>query len=449
MQNETALQRSLNLPQSAILNMIDMVGIGPFIALPVILVAFPGKFSVIPWFIGFIVALADGFVWGELGSAWPEAGGSYVFLQKLYKGKTGRIMTFLYVLQTSVHLPLVMTSAAIGFANYFGYLVPLGFWQGKAVMIALVVVIILLLYRKISAVSKISVVLSIAVAGLLIWTIVTGAIGYSDHLLHANSALSHKIGDFNTMAFWFIVGNYTSNTIYAYLGYYNVCNLGSEIKNPEKNIPRSIIISIIGIAVLYMLMQWMIAGSVSHAKIINENVPIISILFQQAYGKQVADIATVMLLIVAGSSLFALLLGYSRVIYASAKDGMHFKIFAHLHPTKKFPDYTLIVFGALAIIFCLAFNKPSAVFGFIVVTRIFIQFIPQAVGVILLRVRKRTHELHFKMPLFPLIPIFSILVWIFVFITSGYKYFTSGIAIIIVGLILYFIFIKKKRRSSQ
>jgi amino acid transporter len=156
-----------------------------------------------------------------------------------------------------------------------------------------------------------------------------------------------------------------------------------------------------------------------------------------------------MLLIVAGSSLFALLLGYSRVIYASAKDGMHFKIFAHLHPTKKFPDYTLIVFGALAIIFCLAFNKPSAVFGFIVVTRIFIQFIPQAVGVILLRVRKRTHELHFKMPLFPLIPIFSILVWIFVFITSGYKYFTSGIAIIIVGLILYFIFIKKKRRSSQ
>jgi amino acid transporter len=82
-QHENGLVRSLNLPQATVLNMIDMVGIGPFITLPVILIAFPGRFSLIPWIIGAIVSLADGFVWGELGAAWPEAGGSYVFLQKL------------------------------------------------------------------------------------------------------------------------------------------------------------------------------------------------------------------------------------------------------------------------------------------------------------------------------------------------------------------------------
>jgi amino acid transporter len=195
-------------------------------------------------------------------------------------------------------------------------------------------------------------------------------------------------------------------------------------------------------------MQWMVAGSVSQAKITNENVPVISILFEQVYGRGVAEIATVILLVVAGSSLFALLLGYSRIDYAAARDGMHFKVFAHLHPTKHFPDYTLLIFGAIAIVFCLLFSRPSAVFGFIVVTRIFIQFVPQAIGVMLLRIKKRTAELTFRMPLYPVIPIFSVLIWTFVFITSGYQYFSSGIAIIIIGLVLYFLFFNRKDRKG-
>ncbi|HEX5555934.1 MAG TPA: APC family permease [Chitinophagaceae bacterium] len=447
-QHENGLVRSLNLPQATVLNMIDMVGIGPFITLPVILIAFPGRFSLIPWIIGAIVSLADGFVWGELGAAWPEAGGSYVFLQKLYKGRTGRIMSFLYVVQTSLHLPLVMTSAAIGFVDYAGYIVPLGFWEGKLVMVGLVVIVVFLLYRGITHVSRIGIVLSVVVVGLLLWTIVTGGMAYQASLFHANSVLPEKLHDFNSMAFWFITGNYTSKTIYAYLGYYNVCNLGSEIKKPSRNIPWSIIISVTGIAVFYVLMQWMVAGSVSQAKITNENVPVISILFEQVYGRGVAEIATVILLVVAGSSLFALLLGYSRIVYAAARDGMHFKVFAHLHPTKHFPDYTLLIFGAIAIVFCLLFSRPSAVFGFIVVTRIFIQFVPQAIGVMLLRIKKRTAELTFRMPLYPVIPIFSVLIWTFVFVTSGYQYFSSGIAIIIIGLVLYFLFFNRKDRKG-
>lgn len=449
MSEKSTLQKSLNLTHATVLNMIDMVGIGPFIALPIILLAFPGKFSLIPWIVGGVVALADGFIWGELGSAWPEAGGSYVFLKKVYRGKFGKILSFLYSLQTSIHLPLVMTSAAIGFVNYFGYLTPINPLQRKIIMIGLVLLVVFLLYRGIHDISKISLALSVVVVGLLVWTIITGAIGYNSELLQANSAVALKLGNFNTMAFWFIVGNYTSKTIYAYLGYYNVCNLGSEVKNASKNIPKSIIISILGIAGFYILMQWVIAGSVSQTKITSENVPIISILFQQTYGRKTADIATVLLLIVAGSSLFALMLGYSRIIYASAKDGMHFKLFAHLHPTKHFPDYALLIFGAVAALFCLLFNKPSAVFGFIVVTRIFIQFIPQAFGVIWLRIKKRTGELKFKMPLYPAIPVFSILIWIFVFITSGYQYFFSGVIIIAVGLLLYFLFFNRNRNRNR
>lgn len=452
---QAKLQRSLNLPQATILNMIDMVGIGPFITLPIILVAFPGKFSLIPWLVGALVALADGFVWSELGSAWPKAGGSFVFLQKLFKGKFGRLMSFLYVIQTSLHLPLVMTSAAIGFINYFGYLIPLNYWQGKLVMIGLVLAIVFLLYRKITDVSKISMVLSVIVVGLLGWTIITGAMGYSSEMIETNSVLPQELLDLNTLAFWFVVGNYTSQAIYSYLGYYNVTHIGSEIKSPTKNIPKSIIISILGIAFLYLMMQWMVAGAVDQSLIINENVPIISILFEQAYGRSLANLATVLLLIVAGSSLFALMLGYSRILYAAAKEGMHFKILGHLHPTKNFPDYVLLIFGFISMLFCLLFDKPSSVFSFIVITRIFIQFIPQAIGVIYLRIKKRTNELRFKMPLYPVIPIFSILIWTGVFVLSGYRkgiegyhwqfqYYYSGILIILTGVALFYLFFNKK-----
>jgi fructoselysine transporter len=449
-QNQPQLKRALGLPQATVLNMIDMVGIGPFTTLPIILLAFPGKFSLIPWIIGAVVSLADGMIWGELGSAWPQAGGSYVFLQKLYKGKAGRILSFLYVVQTSVHTPLVITSAAIGFVNYVGYLVPLNGVEIKLVMIGLVLAVIGLLYRNVVDVGRLGMLLSVVVVCLLLWTIVTGFIAFDTRLFEANSVLPSKLSDWQSAAFWFFIGNYTSKTIYAYLGYYNVCHLGSEIRNPEKNIPRSILISIVGIAVLYILMQWAVAGSVPQAAITHENIPLVSLLFERVYGKATASIATVLLLVVAASSLFALLLGYTRIIYAAAAEGMHFKVFAHLHPTKHFPDYALLIFGAIAMLFCLWFSSPSAVFRFIVVTRIFIQFIPQAIGVILLRVQKRTHELHFRIPLYPLTPILSLLIWLYVFISSGYAYFSFGLGVMALGLVLYFAFFNRRdQRKDQ
>ncbi|QES89924.1 APC family permease [Rhizosphaericola mali] len=439
------LKRVLGLRQATVLNMIDMVGIGPFAALPIILLGFPGKFSVIPWIIGAIISLADGMIWAELGSAWPEAGGSFIFLQKLYKGKTGRMMAFLYSMQTSLHLPLVVTSAALGLVNYLKYVVPMGYWETKLVMVAIVAIVVGLLYRKISSVGKIGMAMSVVMVFMLLWTIGTGAFAYDSHLMDANSVRMPHFNSWFNIAFWMMVGQYTSKTVYAFLGYYNVCHIGGEIKNPHQNIPRSILLSIGIIAILYIAMQWFVAGAVPISEIKDGNAPLLSIFFEKVYGKNVAYIVTGILVIVACSSLFALMLGYSRIIYAAAKEGLHFKLFAHLHPTKDFPDYVLLVFGGIAIIFCICFEQTSTVFSFIVVTRIFIQFIPQAIGVIMLRVKKRTPELHFKMPAFPILAIFSILVWVLLFISSGWKYGKFGIGVILFGYIIYKLLIRQKK----
>ena len=438
------LRRELSLTHATVLNMIDMVGIGPFVTLPIILFAIPGKFSLIPWAIGAVLGLVDGLIWAELGAAWPKAGGSYVFLQKLFKGKAGKAMAFLYIVQTSIHTPLVITSACLGFINYLRFIVHLNELQGKVIMVGVIILIVFFLYRKVIDVGKIGVALSVIVVTLLLWTIVTGAIAYDSNIMAANSAAPSKLGNLWTLGFWLVAGNYTSKAIYAYLGYYNVCHFGSEIKDPVKNIPKSIVLSVIGIAVLYIAMQFTMAGAVEQKFITSENVPLVSYLFEKVYGQQVATIATIMLLVVAISSLFALLLGYSRIIWAAAKDGMHFKVFAHLHPTKQFPDYALLIFAGIAIIFCMIFNKPSDVFRFIVVTRIFIQFIPQAIGVILLRINGKSDVLPFKMPFYPYTAILSIIIWLFVFFTSGYQYTIFGASVIVIGLLMYFLIFNKR-----
>ncbi len=155
--------------------MIDMVGIGPFVTLPMIVGLMHGLASILAWLLGALLACVDGMVWAELGAKWPEAGGSYVFLQKLFGDqKTGRLMAFLFIWQTTIQAPLVIASGAIGFAKYFSYLCPLTEIQQKAVSGTLVLLLIALLYRNIKSIGKISVVLWMITGGTLLWLIFSG-----------------------------------------------------------------------------------------------------------------------------------------------------------------------------------------------------------------------------------------------------------------------------------
>ena len=139
------LQRSLGLFQSTVLNMIDMVGIGPFVTLPIVMGLMGGMF-LYAWIAGAILSLIDAMIWSELGAAYPMAGGSYNFLKEAYgKNGPGRMMSFLYVWQTVIQAPLVAASAAIGFSQYLGYLIHLNDWQAKVVSALVILFITFLL----------------------------------------------------------------------------------------------------------------------------------------------------------------------------------------------------------------------------------------------------------------------------------------------------------------
>src|SRR6188768_1218945 len=168
------LTRTLGLTQSTAINMIDMVGIGPFVTIPFVIGAMNGPACIIAWLLGALLSICDGMIWSELGAKWPQAGGSYKFLQHLFPGKKGRLMSFLYIWQTSIQAPLVIASGAIGFAQYFSYLVPLEAWQQKIISGVLVILLTFLLYRKIADVGRISVALWVGVLVTMGWLIFAG-----------------------------------------------------------------------------------------------------------------------------------------------------------------------------------------------------------------------------------------------------------------------------------
>jgi fructoselysine transporter len=427
------LNRKINLWQATAINMIDMAGIGPFIVLYLVIQIMNGPAFLYAWFAGAFLAFNDALIWCELGAAYPKAGGSYNFLKVAYgEAKWGKLFSFLFVWQTMVQAPLVMASAAIGFAEYLSYFLPLGPWGSRLVSGSLVVLVVICLYRKIEEIGRISVALWISLIALFLW-IIGGGIWHGHLLQPIREMHDHFVPD----QLFFASLSYASvKTIYTYLGYYNVCQLGGEIKNPAKNIPRSMLISVAGITLLYVAMNLSVTSVIPWRQAM-QNKYVVSVFIETISGKQAANIATVIILIVAFASLFSTTLGYSRVPYAAARDGAFFKIFAKLHPTKGFPYVSLLFLGGLAFIFSMLFKMKNVIDGILAV-RILIQFVAQAVGVVLLRKRLGTKNLPFRMWLYPLPVILSVSIWLVVFYFTG-RAALLGIAFIVCGVLAYYL----------
>jgi len=398
-----------------------------------------GPQCIIAWLLGALLAFLDGSVWAELGSKWPMAGGSYVFLQKVYPNRFGKMMSFLLVWQTLIQAPLVVASAAIGFSKYLTYLVSLDAIQQKIVSGALVILVTILLYRNIKSIGKISVLLWIITGGTFLWLIGSGFRHFNPHWAFTFSKDAFDL----TPLFFVGLGQASLKTVYSYLGYYNVCHLGGEIKKPEKNIPRAIFISISGIAVLYLGMQIMISGAMPWQQIASSNF-IVSTYFQQLYNPFVAKIATGLILIIASSSLFAVMLGYSRIPYAAAVDGNFFKIFAKVHPKKNFPYISLLFMGAMGFIFSLLF-KLTEVITAVLTMRIIVQFVGQTSGVLYWHWTKPKDERPYKMRLFPLPAVIGIIIWLFILFTSPWVYIIGAAVIIALGIVMYVTIIEPQK----
>ncbi|MFB3921763.1 MAG: APC family permease [Terriglobia bacterium] len=428
-----ALRRDLGLVQSTALAITDMIGIGPFITIPLFLATMGGPQAMLGWVVGALLAFCDGLVWAELGAAMPKAGGSYNYLREAFGPHTaGRWFSFLIVWQIMFSAPLSVASGSIGFANYFHYLAPsLPGWSIRVFASLVPLVLTLALYRRIRTIGNLSVIL---LAGALVgcfWIVGAG-------LPHLSAS---RILDFPPDAFridWVFavgLGHATLIALYDYFGYYNVCYLAEEIRDPGRVIPRAIMFSIVAVAALYLLMNVSILSVVPWREA-QHSTFIVSTYIEKLHGVGAGNLMTLLMLWIAFSSVFSLLLGYSRIPYAAAVDGNFFRVFARLHPTGDFPHVSLLALGLVASVFSL--GRLPDVIGSLVATRVLIQYLPQAIGFFVLRFRRPDLPRPFRMWLYPLPGIVIVLGWLYILGTSRPMSLLFALVVFALGSITFF-----------
>ena len=457
------LVRGIGVGSATVLNMIDMIGVGPFITIPLIVSAVGGPQAMFGWIAGALLAMCDGLVWAELGAAMPRSGGSYQYLSQIYGPRgLGRLLSFLFIWQLSFSAPLSIASGCIGLAQYASYLFrPLGveIWShsltlalpvlgtlradivlSRATLLAIAACAFaaFLLYRRITAIGAISRLLMGGVLAAIVLIIWTGA-------THFRSALAFDFppGAF-TLGEGFFLGYGAALLVatYDFWGYYNVCFIGDELKQPARTMPRAVIYSILGVTAIYLLMNVSILGVVPWRDLVETSHSdarfyVVSSMVERVYGHGAALVITLLIMWTAFASVFSLMLGYSRVPYAAALDGNFFRAFARVHPTKRIPHVSLAWLAVAAATFC--FLRLADVIAALVVIRISLQFLLQTVGVIVLRLRQPEMSRPFRMWLYPVPALLATagFLYVLVFRPNFEKELRYAALILGAGIVLY------------
>ena len=434
------LDRGLGLLQAIAANILVMIGVGPFLTIPFMLSAMGGPHIIYAWLAGAVLALCDGLVYAQLGAALPGSGGPYVYLREAYKPfGLGPLMGFLFIFQVMLVAPLSIASGAVGFADYLRF-----YWTTMsppthdAAAAAVAAGMTALLYRHIRDVGRLSVIMLAVVALTVGWVVVAGLWRFS----------FAQAFDFPAPAYTFDgsllarVGAVALLAMYNYGGYNNVCNIAEEIRKPERNVPRAIVSSILMVVVLYIVMSTVIIGVIPWTEA-QQSRAIASVFIERTFsnpatGRAAAELMTALILFVTASSLYGVILGYSRIPFAAAREGQFFRVFARVHPTKHFPHVSLVTLGALAIPFC--FFSLGQIVSWLILVQIVSQFIWQCAAVILLRRYRPDVPQPFVMWLYPVPALVALGLWIYVFVSAPVSGMLFAVGVVAAGVAAYFLF---------
>ncbi len=438
---EPHLIRRFGLLQATALNITNMIGIGPFITIPAMMATINGggPQCMLGWLASLMIVLPDGLIWAELGAAMPTSGGTYVWLREGFGRETwGRLMAFLFIWQFIVSAPMEIGTGFIGVKQYFGFLLgDVSAGMMNAINVGLALLVFILLYRRIDSIGKITVWLWIGTMITVLGVIFSGALHFDPKIAFAfpPKAFNFEIGFLSGL------GAATRIGIYDYLGYYDVCYIGEEVRDPGKVIPRSIVLSLLSVAVIYVAMNLSIIGVVPWKSFVavpgQDSVAIGSIFMEKIWGTPVAKIFTFLILWTAFGSIFTVTLGYSRVPYAAARDGCFFQVFGRLHPTKDFPHLALTLIVVLSV--ACSFIPLGTLIDALLALRFLVQFIAQIGAVILLRRTKPDMPRPFRIWLYPLPALVALGGWCFVFLTTDGKLQLGALAALALGIAAFLI----------
>jgi amino acid transporter len=423
--------RAIGLFPATALNMSQMVGIGPFITIPLILAVLTGPLAIVGWVIGALIAICDGLVWAELGAAMPTAGGSYVYLREGFQYYSGRFMPFMFVWSTLLVTPLIMSTGMIGMTDYLGYFWQMSPWVTHGVAVGFTVLTVALLWRRIESVTAITKVLW----GTMIVTVGLVIVGTYSHF-NAHLAFHLPPGALSLGSFAAGLGAGLVIAIYDFLGYFTVAYMGDEIKQPGRVMPKAIVLSVLGVMGIYLAMNIGILGVMPVKAIMNSKF-IGSDVMTAAWGRPAAVAVTILILITAFASVYTGLLGASRLPFNAARDGMFFRPFGKLHQTLRFPHISLLVMGAVTAI--ATFFTLTTIISALIALTIWVQFIGQIAALTILRKKQPGLRRPYKQWLYPVPSIIALAGWIYIFQGSGWSAIRIMLAWTGLGIVAFLI----------
>lgn len=448
------LQRQFGLVQATALNVTAIVGAGVFITIPLMLEKLPGPYALLGWLAAGVLILLDSLVWSELGAALPGSGGSYLYLLECYgRQRWGRLMAFLFIWQFLLSGPLELASGLIAMDSFSQSISPafqeynrrhmlkIVLWQGEQPQdamdltvsparlgcMAIGVFIIILLYRRVAILGWLTVLLWLSILGAIAWICIEG-------FLHFDAALAFDWSASTPKNMAQGIGAAMILALYSYLGYYSICYIGEEVRDPGRTIPRAILLSAVLVCVLFTAVHLAMLGTVPWQEALPDKAvnSLPAEFMSRIHGAWAVRLITLLLIGSCFGGVFAGLLGASRIPFGAARAGHFFGAVAHVHPSHHIPDVSLLLVGALTLLW--TFFDLENVIKALIATRILVQFVAQIVGLFLLRYMQPDRSRPFRLWLAPLPCGLALAGWLYVYAASGWQFVVASLLTLLAGV---------------
>lgn len=455
--HKSELQRQFGLVQATALNVTMIVGAGVFITIPLMLEKLPGPYALLGWLAAGVLILLDSLVWSELGAALPGSGGSYLYLLECYgRERWGRLMAFLFIWQFLLSGPLEIASGLIAMDSFSQSLSPafqeynrqhtlkIVLWSGEQPQdqmdltisparlgcVTVGVFILVLLYRRIEVLGRLTVLLWLGILGVIAWICIEG-------VLHFDAARAFDFGQTKPENMGRALGETMILALYSYLGYYNICYIGEEVRDPGRTIPRAILLSAVLVCVLFTAVHLAMLGTVPWSEALasrqhrKDEYSLPADFMGRIHGPWAVQLITLLLIGSCFGSVFAGLLGYSRIPYGAARAGHFFQAVAHVHPHHLIPHVSLLLVGGLTLLW--SFFDLENVIKALIATRILVQFVGQIIGLFLLRHTQPERPRPFRIWFAPLPCGLALAGWLYVWAASGRQFIVPSLLTLLAG----------------
>jgi amino acid transporter len=462
---EVGLQRHFGLLQATALNVTMIVGAGVFITIPLMLESLPGPYALLGWLAGGALILLDSLIWSELGATLPGSGGTYVYLLECYgRERWGRLMAFLFIWQFLLSGPLEIASGLIAMDSFAQSLSPafqeynrahtlrINLWQEQGMDVtvsparlgamAIGLAIIVLLYRRVTVVGRLTVLLWLGVLGVIAWICIEGWLHFD-----AARAFDFTVGYPENMGR--ALGATMILALYSYLGYYNICYVGEEVRDPGRTIPRAILLSAVLVCMLFAALHLAMLGTVPWREALagraewKDEYSLPADFMRRIHGPWAVQLITLLLIGSCFGAAFAGLLGYSRIPYGAARAGHFFQALAHVHPRHHIPHVSLLFVGGLTLL--ASFFDLMNVINALITTRILVQFIGQIIGLFLLRRCQPDRPRPFRIWLAPVPCGLALAGWLYVYAAPGWQFVGLSGLTLLAGLAAFLVWSRHNR----